>query len=67
MRTCSMLSLSLSPLAAGALGFLAGWLVFGKVGLSLIREETGPAAPPEGERPAAPGGPTGRPGESGRH
>lgn len=43
-------------LAALVLGFLAGWLVFGKVGLSVAREAAGTEAPAAPKPPGAPSG-----------
>jgi hypothetical protein len=40
-------------LAALVLGFLAGWLVFGKIGLSAVKEAAGPEAPAAPKPPEA--------------
>jgi len=47
-------------LLALVLGTLVGWLVFGKVGLSVVREAAAspPPAPPAGDRPGAPAAPS---------
>ena len=43
-------------LVALVLGFLVGWLVFGKIGLSVVKEAAGPEAPPAPKPPEASSG-----------